>query len=418
MLTPTFHLTKAAVDACFAGGAAWQGQANTFTASPQTVNIDDDAHKGLVVKAHSATQSADLVALYSSAGIADANLLAAIGANGHASFGSGIVPDPPIIFPLFPSSPYITWSGVSSVITYDGSVSADTISAGQDVLTLSNTTDSGTYFGRAINVIVPFTSSTNLVDGVNGFGATVHHAGSGLLSNVTGGFASVYLYGTGNVVKASSLYAYSDRLTGTGTFGTLYGVWVDQSFAGSQVVTNTYVGVYVSDPLTYGAPNNYGLWIDSQGVFRIKVETTGQAVPALYNANFTKYTPGATNFERVVVQWDLTHNVAEIGTEKGGTGTLRALRLIGAGVQVAAESSVGPDASAAFEIDSTTQGFLPPRMTTTQRNAISSPATGLQIYNTTTNQDEFYNGSAWGAVGSSPTFANATAILNLTDFAL
>ena len=50
---------------------------------------------------------------------------------------------------------------------------------------------------------------------------------------------------------------------------------------------------------------------------------------------------------------------------------------------------------------STTTGFLPPRLTTTQRDAIVSPATGLQIFNTTTVQDEFYNGSVWGAIGGS-----------------
>jgi hypothetical protein len=51
--------------------------------------------------------------------------------------------------------------------------------------------------------------------------------------------------------------------------------------------------------------------------------------------------------------------------------------------------------SAKLQIESTTQGFLPPRMTTTQRNAIATPATGLQVYNTTTNTNDFYNGTAW-----------------------
>jgi hypothetical protein len=37
-------------------------------------------------------------------------------------------------------------------------------------------------------------------------------------------------------------------------------------------------------------------------------------------------------------------------------------------------------ASAKFRIDSTTQGFLPPRMTNAQRLAIASPAVGLMVY--------------------------------------
>jgi hypothetical protein len=57
------------------------------------------------------------------------------------------------------------------------------------------------------------------------------------------------------------------------------------------------------------------------------------------------------------------------------------------------------NASALLHLASTTQGFLPPSMTTTQRNAISSPASGLTIYNTSTNALNIYNGTSWGAVG-------------------
>ena len=41
-----------------------------------------------------------------------------------------------------------------------------------------------------------------------------------------------------------------------------------------------------------------------------------------------------------------------------------------------------PDASSALDITSTTKGLLIPRMTNVQRDAISSPATGLMIYQT------------------------------------
>ncbi|MFH1160827.1 MAG: hypothetical protein V1733_07755 [bacterium] len=54
-----------------------------------------------------------------------------------------------------------------------------------------------------------------------------------------------------------------------------------------------------------------------------------------------------------------------------------------------------PDNSAMLDVVSTTKGALIPRMTTTQRDAISSPATGLMVYVTTNNKYYYYNGSAW-----------------------
>ena len=51
--------------------------------------------------------------------------------------------------------------------------------------------------------------------------------------------------------------------------------------------------------------------------------------------------------------------------------------------------------SAQFFIESTTRGFLKPRMTTAQRDAIVTPAAGLSIYNTTTNTQDYYNGTSW-----------------------
>ena len=54
-----------------------------------------------------------------------------------------------------------------------------------------------------------------------------------------------------------------------------------------------------------------------------------------------------------------------------------------------------PAASSQLEVTSTTKGFLPPRMTTVQRDAIVSPATGLVIFNTTTNGLEFKSSTGW-----------------------
>ena len=60
-----------------------------------------------------------------------------------------------------------------------------------------------------------------------------------------------------------------------------------------------------------------------------------------------------------------------------------------------------PDASAVLDASSITKGFLPPRMTTAQRDAIVSPATGLVIFNTSTNSIEIKNSSGWIALSAS-----------------
>lgn len=57
--------------------------------------------------------------------------------------------------------------------------------------------------------------------------------------------------------------------------------------------------------------------------------------------------------------------------------------------------TITPDAKAALDITSTTQGLLPPRMDSTARNAIATPPAGLIIYNTSIKAFQCYNGTAW-----------------------
>jgi uncharacterized protein (TIGR02145 family) len=53
--------------------------------------------------------------------------------------------------------------------------------------------------------------------------------------------------------------------------------------------------------------------------------------------------------------------------------------------------------SAILDLKSTTKGFLPPRMTGAQRNAISAPAAGLIVYctNCGAGEPQYYNGTSW-----------------------
>jgi hypothetical protein len=68
---------------------------------------------------------------------------------------------------------------------------------------------------------------------------------------------------------------------------------------------------------------------------------------------------------------------------------------------LAVGTSAANNASAQVQFDSTTKGFLGPRMTTAQINAVASPAEGLQIYNLDLHTICFYNGTSWQKVTSS-----------------
>jgi hypothetical protein len=57
-------------------------------------------------------------------------------------------------------------------------------------------------------------------------------------------------------------------------------------------------------------------------------------------------------------------------------------------------------ASSIFELVSTTKGFLPPRMTTTEKNAIATPAAGLVVYDSTLNKLCVRTASAWETITS------------------
>jgi Protein of unknown function (DUF1566) len=73
--------------------------------------------------------------------------------------------------------------------------------------------------------------------------------------------------------------------------------------------------------------------------------------------------------------------------------------------ELQAQVGVGtvPNATAMLDVNSTTRGFLPPRMTETQRNAITSPAEGLLIYNSTSKKMNYYDGTGWKNFDGSPT---------------
>lgn len=119
---------------------------------------------------------------------------------------------------------------------------------------------------------------------------------------------------------------------------------------------------------------------------------TGGSSNILIGNNTYKSSPSASN------ELNIANALFGYNINQGGSGTP------GTNPQFAI-GKVTPDASAILDLNSTTtRGFILPSMTTTQRNAITSPADGLQVYDTTLNQMCFYSATAggWRKITDSP----------------
>ena len=83
---------------------------------------------------------------------------------------------------------------------------------------------------------------------------------------------------------------------------------------------------------------------------------------------------------------------------------------ISAQISVTTDGSIA-DGSAMLEVKSSSKGFLPPRMSGAQRDAIASPATGLIIFNTSDDVLQMYEGSEWVTLSLEPS-SGSTDVTN------
>lgn len=171
---------------------------------------------------------------------------------------------------------------------------------------------------------------------------------------------------------------YLSSVNGTATFGTTLSA---NNIAFRQGGNNTTVGGF------FGATGNF--FIQSSGAY-----------PSDNTYKFQNY--GSTYLGgNTLITGTLTLNDGTITKITGGNLDFGSQRLATAG-SVAISGSVSVfgsgtnDNSAVVTINSTTKGFLPPRMTEAQKNAITSPAEGLLIYQNSGTKGWYgYNGTAW-----------------------
>ena len=143
-------------------------------------------------------------------------------------------------------------------------------------------------------------------------------------------------------------------LIGTGT------TYLSQGYSSKLLVSGTYAGITLAN--TSGTASKVTFGIDSN-VLAIMQDTSGSA----YGYRF---------------KFDLANGALLIGND--------------------ATNGANPTAStkAILDLQSTTRGLLLPRMTTTERDNITSPPAGLMIYNTTLAKVNVRVAAAWETVTS------------------
>ena len=297
-----------------------------------------------------------------------------------------------------PGSPSAGWIGYNSTLNFPSFRLGSTWEsplfgtwAANQVLYGSAT--SGRYTGTSIFTHNGTTLSLGINDGYNGRlfvrgGTSGRELLAGYIEIYSGSVPGWAGQGIGSVNTNRTMTIYSgNNNTGTDTEGI-------RMYGGGITARTTNFSHTLFDVLL-----NVGSSVPSYKMLRLKTETHASSA-----TDTVAYITIETDhlFRVPTALYGLVHkNNVSI---KHGLGTLtpsERLHVVGKIIVTNSATESAP-ASASVAINSTTQGFLPPRMTATQAEAIASPAEGLMVYATdgggvtiTSKGWWGYDGTAW-----------------------
>lgn len=180
---------------------------------------------------------------------------------------------------------------------------------------------------------------------------------------------------------------------------------------GSLTATNVSATTALESSQWQRDSSDYLVWVDNtslaltiNSVERVRWETATSFFSSAINVGTGTVTgnQGDGIFSGgVVVGVDAAANAGDVrmtgGLAVGGTvNPETGVGIFTSGVRIGTDTN--PVAAAVLQADSTTKGFLPPRMTTTERTNISTPPAGLIVYDTTADALYLYDGTTWRSV--------------------
>ncbi|HEY9664976.1 MAG TPA: hypothetical protein V6C65_41580, partial [Allocoleopsis sp.] len=196
----------------------------------------------------------------------------------------------------------------------------------------------------------------------------------------TSGIFSATFFNASNSIAASNQVAATIVQAGTFTFS---------SFAYKLTSASGAVSPWLACNNQVGTSGT--LFMAHDGTNQLMFGSRNSASAAIINASIALAIISSTSGSE---SGDLTFK-----TQSGGTAVSEKMRITATGTLLI--NATTANTSALLQIDSTAKGLLPPRMTTTQKNAISTPAEGLIVYDTTLHKLCLYTGSVWETITSS-----------------
>jgi hypothetical protein len=217
-----------------------------------------------------------------------------------------------------------------------------------------------------------------------------------------------YTSGEGGVMMLGSTLGFNRTFSptsGTGIFNILRVSSTINQTGGASGITR---GLYIAPTLTAAA--NFRAIETTAGriVISDTATVTGTNGTSLLDLSQTWNTTGTPIALKVNITDTASAALSDlISLQVGGSVRFRVLKsgffTFNTGGEIAGNLTIGGstiDASSQLEVRSVTKGFLPPRMTTTQKNAIASPASGLVVYDTTLGKLCVRGAAAWETITS------------------